>query len=222
MGERELREAICDVGRRLHERGFVAAWDGNISHRLPGGLFLCTPTLCSKGRLRPDELCIVDADGRQLCGPRGRTSEILLHLVIYRERPDVNAVVHAHPPHATSFAITGTPIPNGVLAEVEYFLGIVPTVPYETPGTAKFAESVVRHLDGTNTLVLANHGTVSFAPTLEAAWGLTEILDAFCRILLLSRPLGEPKRLTDGQIAELLSMKKKMGYLDPRLTERPS
>jgi L-fuculose-phosphate aldolase len=217
MGERELREAVCDVGRRLHERGFVAAWDGNISHRLPEGSFLCTPTLCSKGQLRPNELSVVDGDGRQLSGPRARTSEILLHLVIYRERPDVQAVVHAHPPHATAFAITGAPIPNGVLAEVEYFLGVVPTVPYETPGTATFAESVVPHLDRTNTLVLANHGTVSFAPTLELAWGFTEILDAYCRILLLARPLGGPRKLTDGQIADLLALKQKSSYSDPRI-----
>src|SRR5262245_22493927 len=146
MGERELRDAVCDIGRRLHERGFVAAWDGNISHRLPDGSFLCTPTMCPKGRLRPDELCTVDADGRQLGGPRARTSEILLHLAIYRHRPDVRAVVHAHPPHATAFAVTGEPVPNGVLPEVEYFLGTVPTVPYQTPGTAKFAESVVPYL----------------------------------------------------------------------------
>jgi L-fuculose-phosphate aldolase len=217
MGERELREAVCDIGRRLHERGFVAAWDGNISHRLPDGSFLCTPTLCPKGRLKPDELCVVDADGRQLCGPRVRTSEILLHLVIYRERPDVRAVVHSHPPHATAFAITGTPIPNAVMPEVEYFLGVVPTTQYATPGTAQFAESVVPYLDRTNTLVLANHGTVSFAPTLELAWGYTEILDAFCRILLLARPLGDPQRLTDEQVAELLALKQKMGYEDPRV-----
>ncbi len=216
MGERELREAVCDIGRRLHERAFVAAWDGNISHRLPDGSFLCTPTLCPKGRLRPEELCTVDADGRQLSGPRGRTSEILLHLAIYRHRPDVRAVVHAHPPHATAFAITGEPIPNGVLAEVEYFLGVVPTVPYETPGTAKFAESVVPFLDRTNTLILANHGTVSFAETLERAWGYTEILDAFCRILLLARPLGPPRRLTDAQVAELVALKRRAGYDDPR------
>jgi L-fuculose-phosphate aldolase len=216
MGERELREAVCDIGRRLHERGFVAAWDGNISHRLPDGSFLCTPTLCPKGRLKPDELCVVDADGRQLCGPRARTSEILLHLVIYRERPDVQAVVHAHPPHATAFAITGTPVPNGVMPEVEYFLGVVPTVPYETPGTAKFAESVVPYLDRTNTLVLANHGTVSYAATLERAWGYTEILDAVCRILLLARPLGEPRRLTEAQVADLLALKQRAGYEDPR------
>jgi L-fuculose-phosphate aldolase len=173
--------------------------------------------MCPKGRLKPEELCTVDAEGRQLGGPRARTSEILLHLVIYRERPDVQAVVHAHPPHATAYALTGEPVPNGVMPEVEYFLGVVPTVPYETPGTAKFAESVVPYLDRTNTLVLANHGTVSFAPTLELAWGYTEILDAFCRILLLTRTLGTPKRLTDEQVAELISMKQRMGYEDPRL-----
>jgi L-fuculose-phosphate aldolase len=217
MGERELRDAVCDAGRRLHERGFVAAWDGNISHRLPDGSFLCTPTLCPKGRLKPDELCTVDAAGRQVCGPRPRTSEILLHLAIYRHRPDVQAVVHAHPPHATAFAITGEPIPDAVLPEVEFFLGTVPTVPYETPGTAKFADSVAPYLDRTNTLVLANHGTVSLAATLEQALGLTEILDAYCRILLLARPLGSYRRLTEAQVSELLELKRRAGYADPRL-----
>jgi L-fuculose-phosphate aldolase len=217
MGERELREAVCDAGRRLHERGFVAAWDGNISHRLPDGSFLCTPTLCPKGRLKPDELCTVDAASRQLYGPRPRTSEILLHLAIYRHRPDVQAVVHAHPPHATAFAITGEPIPDAVLPEVEYFLGPVSTVPYETPGTTKFADSVAPYLDRTNTLVLANHGTVSFAATLELALGFTEILDAYCRILLLARPLGSYRRLTEAQVGELLELKRRAGYVDPRL-----
>src|SRR5882757_107342 len=109
MGERELRDAICDVGRRLHDRGFVAAWDGNISARLPDGSFLCSPTMCSKGRLTPESLCVVDDAGRQLSGSRKRTSEILLHLAIYRHRPDVHAVVHSHAPHATAFAVSGQP-----------------------------------------------------------------------------------------------------------------
>src|SRR5436309_3113283 len=156
MGERELREAICDVGRRLHDRGFVAAWDGNISARLPDGTVLCTPTMCSKGRLKSDDLCVVNDAGESVRGPRGRTSEILLHLAIYRHRPDVHAVVHTHAPHAVAFAATGTPVPNGVLAEVEYFLGVVPTVPYLTPGTQAFADSVVPYLDRTVALVLAN------------------------------------------------------------------
>src|SRR3982074_3573528 len=129
MEKRELREAICDFGRRLHDRGFVAAGDGNISARLPDGSFLCTPTMCSKGRLRAEELCVVDAHGGLLHGPRARTSEILLHLAIYHHRPDVCAVVHSPAPPATAFAVAGEPVPTGVLAEAEYFLGVVPTVP---------------------------------------------------------------------------------------------
>ena len=146
MGERELRDAICEIGRRLHARGFVAAWDGNISARLPDGSFLCTPTMCSKGRLNADELCVVDEFGKQLRGPRSRTSEILLHLAIYRHRRDVEAVVHSHAPHATAFAVSGEPLPLGVLAEAEYFLGRVPTVPYTLPGTQAFADSVQPYL----------------------------------------------------------------------------
>ena len=209
MDERQLREAICDVGQRLHERGFVAAWDGNISARLPGGSFLCTPTMCSKGRLIPDELCTVDDAGRQLSGPRGRTSEILLHLAIYRHRLDVQAVVHSHAPHASAFAVCGEPVPSGVLAEAEYFLGSVPTVPYTLPGTQAFADSVVPYLNGSRALILANHGAVTFGPTLELAWGYTEVLDAYCRVLLLSRSLGSPRRLTDDQVAELAELKRR-------------
>lgn len=204
------------MGRRLHDRGFVAAWDGNISARLPDGTFLCTPTMCSKGRLRCEELCVVDWAGKQLKGPRGRTSEILLHLAIFKHRTDVQAVVHSHAPHATAFAVAGEPLPTGVLAEAEYFLGLVPTVPYTLPGTQAFADSVAPYLDRTCALILANHGIVTFGPTLELAWGYTEILDAYCRILLLSRSLGGPTNLTDAEVAELLALKRKAGYDDPR------
>jgi L-fuculose-phosphate aldolase len=172
--------------------------------------------MCSKGRLRCDELCVVDDTGRQQSGPRGRTSEILLHLAIYRHRPDVHAVVHSHAPHATAFAVAGEPLPTGVLAEAEYFLGVVPTVPYTLPGTPAFAESVVPYLDRTCALILANHGIVTFGPTLELAWGYTEVLDAYCRILLLTRSLGPPKKLSDPQVAELLELKRRAGYGDPR------
>src|SRR5437899_2438643 len=179
MTERELREELCAVGRRLSERGYVTSYEGNLSARLPDGTILCTPTRRCKSLLTPADICTVGPDGGQLCGPRGRTSEILMHLAIYRERPDVHAVVHSHPPHATAFAVTGEPIPNGVLAEVEVYLGVVPTVPYETPGTQKFADVVARHLQRTNTLLLANHGAVSFAGTLEQAFAFTEVLDAY-------------------------------------------
>ena len=193
-------------------RSFVAAWDGNISARLQDGDFLCTPTMCPKGRLQPAELCTVDGTGRQLSGPRPRTSEILLHLSIYRHRPDVQAVVHSHAPHASAFAVSGEPLPAGVLAEAEYFLGRVPTVPYTLPGTQLFADSVVPFLDDTRALILAHHGAVTFGPSLELAWGYTEILDGYCRILLHARALGPPRKLSGEQIAELAELRRRGGY----------
>jgi L-fuculose-phosphate aldolase len=217
MTEDDLRHEICRIGQRLYSRGLVAAWDGNISARLSSNRFLCTPTMVSKGDLKPNQLCVVDASGNKLSGPLARTSEILMHLVIFRERRDVHAVVHSHPPHACAFAVTGTAIPNGVVAEVEVFLGVVPTVAYTLPGTAAFAESLAPLLNRTNTLLLANHGSVSFGDTLERAYGQTEILDAYCRILLLSRSLGPTQQLSERQIEELLALKRQMGYLDPRI-----
>jgi L-fuculose-phosphate aldolase len=202
VSDADLRESICEIGRRLYGRCFVAANDGNISVRL-GDEVMCTPSMVSKGFLRPADLCVVDLDGRQLSGPRKRTSEILLHLAVYRTRPDVTAVVHAHPPHAVAFAATGEPVPGRVLPEVELFLGDVPTVPYETPGTAKFAASVIPYLTGTNTLLLANHGTVCFDADLELAWFHTETIDAYCRILLLARQLGPVRQFSAEQAAEL-------------------
>jgi len=217
MTERELREELCAVGRRLSERGYVTSYEGNLSARLPDGTILCTPTMRCKSLLTPADLCTIDLAGVQLCGARARTSEILMHLAIYRQRPDVQAIVHSHPPHATAFALTGEPIPNGVLAEVEVYLGVVPTVPYETPGTQKFADLVARHLDRTNTLLLANHGAVSFAATPERALAFTEVLDAYCRVLLLSRPLGAVRKMSEAQVAELLQLKKRLGLVDPRM-----
>jgi len=217
MTERELREDLCAVGRRLSERGYVTSYEGNLSARLPDGTILCTPTMRCKSLLTPADLCTVGPDGGQLCGPNPRTSEIQMHLAIYRQRPDVHAVVHSHPPHATAFAVAGEPIPNGVLAEVEVYLGVVPTVPYETPGTEKFAALVARHVDRTNTLLLANHGAVSFSATAEKALAFTEVLDAYCRVLLLARPLGSVRKMSDAQVAELLQLKKRLGFPDPRL-----
>jgi L-fuculose-phosphate aldolase len=216
MDESQLREAICAIGRKLYQRRLVAAWDGNVSARLPDDRILCTPTMLCKGDVQPGDLAIVDLAGRQLVGDRPRTSEILLHLSIYRHRPDVNAVVHAHPPHATAFAVTGTPIPNGILPEVEVFLGCVPTAGYRLPGTAEFAESIVPLLRGTNTILLQNHGAVAFAESLDRAYGQMEILDAYCQILLLARALGPPRELTAEQIDELLALKRRLGFDDPR------
>jgi len=217
VNEYKLKEQICEIGRRIYNRGFAAANDGNITIRLNDKEVLCTPTMVSKGYMKPDDVCKVDYDGKQLAGKRKRTSEVLLHLAVYKHRPDVRAVVHCHPPHATAFAVAREPIPKCILPEVEVFLGEVPMAMYETPGTQKFAETIVPYVKDCNTIILANHGTVSFGPDLENAYFNTEIIDAYCRILILARQLGSVNYFTNQQTRELLDMKKRLGYDDPRL-----
>jgi L-fuculose-phosphate aldolase len=212
----ELKQSICDIGSRIYNRGFAAANDGNITCRLNESEVLCTPTMCCKGFLQPDDICLIDMAGNQLAGRRKRSSEALLHLEIMRARPDVQSVVHCHPPHATAFAITREPIPQAVSPEVEMFLGEVPIAPYETPGGKKFAETVLPFVRQTNVIILANHGTVSYGESVERAYWWTEILDAYCRILILSRQLGPIQYLSRQQIQELIDLKKQWGFADPR------
>src|SRR5580765_4172126 len=216
MNKRQHKEQICEIGRRLYNRGFAAANDGNITVRLNDREILCTPTMVSKGFMVPDDICTVDYDGKLLAGKKKRSSEVLLHLSVYKSRPDINAVVHCHPPHATAFAVVHEPIPKCILAEVEVFLGEVPMSVYETPGSQTFADTILPYTKKCNTIILANHGTVSFGPNLENAYFNTEIIDAYCRILILARQLGRINYFTPQQTRELLELKKKLGYDDPR------
>src|SRR5688572_5132013 len=212
----ELKQAICDIGDRIYKRGFAAANDGNITVRLNENEVLCTPTMCCKGFLTPDDICLVNMEGEQLGGRKKRSSEALLHLEIMKARPDVNSVVHCHPPHATAFAITREPIPQAVLPEVEVFLGEVPIAPYETPGSKKFAETILPFVHKSNVIILANHGTVSYGESVERAYWWTEILDSYCRILILARQLGPIHYLSQEKTQELIDLKKKWGFTDPR------
>lgn len=216
QNERQLKEQICEIGRRVYAKGFAAANDGNISIRLNEREVLCTPTMVSKGFIKPDDLCVVDYDGKQLRGTRKRSSEILLHLAAYRANEKIQAVVHCHPPHATAFAVAGEPIPKCVLPEVEVFLGEVPIAQYETPGTQIFADTIVPFVKKCNTIILASHGTVTFGPDVEKAYWNSEIIDAYCKILILAKQLGNVNYFTTKQTRELLNLKKKLGYEDPR------
>jgi L-fuculose-phosphate aldolase len=213
---KSIKEWICEIGRRVYNRGFAAANDGNISYRIGENEVLCSPTMICKGFMTPDDICMVDLDGNQLAGKKKRTSEILLHLTIMKERPDVKAVVHCHPPHATAFSVAREAIPQCVLPEIEVFMGEVPLAPYETPGGQSFADTVKPFLTATNTIILTNHGTVSFGKTLEEAYWKTEILDAYCRILILSKQLGGITYLDEQKSRELLDLKKRLGFDDPR------
>jgi L-fuculose-phosphate aldolase len=219
INERKLREDICEIGRRLYARGFAAANDGNLSVRLNEREVLCSPTMVSKGFMKPEDLCVVDYEGKQLRGTKKRTSEILLHLAIYRANPKVGAVVHCHPPHATAFAVAREPIPKCILPEVEVFLGEVPMAEYATPGTQKFAETILPFAKDSNTIILANHGTVSTGPDIEKAYFNSEIVDAYCKILILAKQLGRINYFTEQQTKELLDIKKRLGYDDPRFRQ---
>lgn len=213
----QLKQQMCEIGRRIYQRGFAAANDGNISYRFNDREVLCTPTKICKGFMKPDDLCIVDLNGNQLAGEKKATSEIRLHLAIMKARPEVRAVVHCHPPHATAFGVAREPIPQCILPEVEIFLGNVPIAPYRTPGTQEFAETVLPFVDKTNVIILANHGTVSYDADLERAYWWTEVLDAYCRILLLARSLGRVTYFTEPEERALLQLKQKLGFKDPRL-----
>jgi L-fuculose-phosphate aldolase len=213
----QLKLEICDIGRRIYNKGFAAGNDGNISYRLGPNEVLCTPTMISKGFLKPEDLCIVDMEGNQKSGQRKRTSEIMLHLAIMKKRPDVKSVVHCHPPYATAFAVAREPIPQCVLPEVEVFLGDVPITKYETPGGQAFADTILPYVEKSNVIILANHGTVSFGETVEKAYWWTEILDAYCRILMLAKDLGRVSYFSEEKERELLDLKTKWGYKDARL-----
>lgn len=213
-----IKQDICEIGRRLYNKGFAAANDGNITVRISDNEVLCTPTMHSKGFLKPEDISTVDMTGKQIAGVKKRSSEALLHLEIYKQRPEVKSVVHCHPPHATAFAVAREPIPQCVLPEVEVFLGDVPITKYETPGGQEFADTIRPFVDKTNVIILANHGTVSYGEDVERAYWWTEILDAYCRILLLSKQLGRVNYFTEGKQRELLELKDKWGFSDPRNT----
>jgi L-fuculose-phosphate aldolase len=170
----------------------------------------------SKGFLKPEDISTIDMTGKQIAGAKKRSSEALLHLEIYKQRADVKSVVHCHPPHATAFAIAREPIPQCVLPEVEVFLGDVPITKYETPGGQGFADTILPFVSKTNVIILANHGTVSYGETVERAYWWTEILDSYCRILLLSKQIGRIEYLSQEKSMELLELKKKWGFTDPR------
>jgi L-fuculose-phosphate aldolase len=209
---RAIKAEIIAVGCKLWQRQYVDGNGGNISCRCKDDTVICTPTLLSKADLKPEDLCLVSLDGTQLAGTRRCTSEILMHLEIYKAVPQAKAVVHCHPPHANAFAITGRAPATRVTPEYEVFIGSVGFAAYETPGTQKFAESVLPCLPQHNTILLANHGIVSWADTVTHAEWYAEITDSYCWTLILASQLGIPvTHIPDNKAAELLAIRKRMG-----------
>jgi L-fuculose-phosphate aldolase len=213
-----LRAEIICVGRKLWDRQYVDGNGGNISMRLGADFVLCTPTMLSKADLEAADICLSDLNGKILAGDRTLTSELLLHLEIYKANPRAKAVVHCHPPYATAFAIAGKIPPNGMIPEYEVFIGPAAVAPYETPGTQAFAETVLPFVQEHNTILLKNHGVVCWADTVTHAEWLAEIMDTYCKTYLIAKQIGEPLGvIPEDKIDDILRRKQWMGLPDARM-----
>lgn len=203
--EEAHRREICTAGRWIHARHFAPATDGNISVRLDGGRVLTTPTCLSKGMMTPEDLVVTDLQGRRLSGTRAPSTELAMHLLIYRLRPDVYAICHAHPPIATGFAAAGVPLDKAILSEAVFSLGCVPLAPYGTPGTTELCDSIEPLLRNYEAILLANHGAVTYGPDLLTAFFRMETVEHFAHVSLVTQLLGKQTVLSDGDVNKLLA-----------------
>lgn len=212
-----LKEQICDMGRRLWQRAYVDGNGGNMAVRVGEDIAICTPTLVSKGFMKPEDMCLVDFEGNQLCGAKKRTSEILMHLQIMKKQPKAVATCHCHPPYSTGFAVAGIEPPTCMIPEYEVFASVA-IAPYRTPGTPEMGKLVSELVDKHNTILMANHGVVSWSHNnIEDAYFKMEILEAYCRTILVASQLGRPVgTMTPTQLQDLLKIKQSLGIPDPR------
>ena len=213
--ESSLRADIVEVGRRMYARGYTASNDGNISVRLESDRLLMTPKNVCKGFMTPDMMCITDLDGRKLQGDRDPSSEMLMHLEVYRQRPDVKAVVHAHPPTATGFAVAGIPLDRAVLAEVLTTLGSIPIAEYATPSTKELPEAVRQYIKAHDGMLLANHGALTVGTDLFGAYYKMETIEHFAQISLVARTLGRENVLSREEVTRLQGLRGTYGISAP-------
>ena len=202
--EDQLRHDLVEFGRMLHNQGYVAATDGNLSVRIDDERLMVTPTGFSKGMMQPEDMVIVDLEGRKLSGCCNPSSEIVMHLTIYRMRPDVGAVVHAHPCTATAFASAGLALDEPLCSEIVITLGAVPLAPYATTGTTELSESLKPFIPAHNAILMANHGVVTYGQNLRQAYLRMESVEHYARIVLAARQLGSARSLNGRQLEELI------------------
>ncbi len=213
--ESSLRADIVEIGRRMYARGYTASNDGNISVRLGSDRLLMTPKSVCKGFMTPDMMCITDLDGRKLQGDLDPSSEMLMHLEVYRQRADVQAVVHAHPPTATGFAVAGIPLDRAVLAEVLTTLGSIPIAEYATPSTRELPEAVRKYIKAHDGMLLANHGALTVGGDLYAAYYKMETIEHFAHISLVARMLGRENLLSREEVGRLQELRGTYGIKAP-------
>lgn len=212
MDEFEARKLICKVGVLLYERSYVVSSDGNVSIRLDQNRVLATPTMTCKGRMTEDCLAITDMEGKPLSEKKA-SSELAMHLLIYKMRPDIKAVCHAHPPHGTAFAVAGLAIDKPILSEVILTLGCVPLTDYGTPSTDELTESMKPFVEHHNALLMANHGAVAYGEDLWQAFDRLETLEHTAKIAILAKALGGANDLPADAIEKLINIREKAGYL---------
>ena len=214
--ESELRRQICKAGRSMYEKGFVVACEGNLSVRVDYNHILVTPAGVCKGHLALQDPLVTDLNGVVRCGTGRPSSEILMHLLFYRLRPDVQAVCHAHPPAATGFAAAGRALDEPVLPEVILDLGTIPLAPYGTPGTWELCESLEPLVAKHDAILLANHGVVTCGQDLTTAYQRLETVEQFARILLTAHSLGGPHVLSSTNVQKLIAARSRYGVSCPR------
>jgi L-fuculose-phosphate aldolase len=213
-----LKEQICEMGHRLWKRAYVDGNGGNMAIRVGDDIAICTPTLVSKGSLKPSDMCLVDFEGNQILGTKKRTSEILMHLQMMKAQPKAVATCHCHPPYATAFAVAGIAPPTCMLPEYEVFCS-VGVAPYRTPGSPDMGKLVAELTNEYNTILMANHGVVTWSHNnIEEAYWRMEIIEAYCRTIVVAGQLGKPiNTFTGSQMKELLNIKQSLGFVDPRI-----
>ncbi len=203
--EVEHRRDICAVGRWTHDRGYVASTDGNISVRLGPDRILITPTSMSKAMMNPDDLVIIDLEGQRVSGLRKPSSELGMHLLIYRLRPDINAVCHAHPPTATGYAAAGIPLDKPILCELVIGLGSIPVARYGTPGTSELGASIEPYVQSHDAILMANHGVVTYGPDLLTSFMRMETTEHFAQVSLVTERLGRKVLLSGSDVEKLVA-----------------
>jgi L-fuculose-phosphate aldolase len=206
-----LKREIVEVGRRVYQRGYVASNDGNISARLDEKRIVISPTGVSKGFMSPEDLIVVDMDGKVVSGTKKPSSEMFMHISVYKHRPDVNSVCHAHPPYATGFAVAGIPLDKCILPEVIIVLGGIPIVEYGTPGTAEFFKPVLKIIDKYDAFLLANHGALTIGKDVVNAYHKMETLEHFAHIAFVAQQLGHMNVLNTDQVRKLTDLRAKFG-----------
>lgn len=208
--QNQLRDAIVQYGKMLYDRGFIAATDGNISARLDDHRLLVTPTCICKGMMTTEDLVIVDLNGRKLEGWREVSSELAMHLLIYRMRPDVCGIVHAHPPTATGFAAAGIALDQPLVSEVILTLGKIPIAPYGCPGTPELSNALRDFVPDHDAILMANHGVVTYADDLDRAFMHMETVEHFAKITLVTRTLGQQQLLSASEVSQLMEIRRQI------------